>query len=72
MRIYELLLMFVRTRLIWDGIDSSDDDDDDDGGRDGSNFKFAPFLEVGGVFRRHDSSVVPSSAGWGWPASAGR
>lgn len=30
-RIYEVLLLHVRTRLIWDGI-SDDGDDDDDGG----------------------------------------
>lgn len=31
-RIYEVLLLHVRTRLIWDGIGNDDDDDDGGGG----------------------------------------
>lgn len=36
-RVYEVLLLYTRTRLIWDGIDN-DDDDDKDGNEGGGDF----------------------------------
>ncbi|CAB1117240.1 unnamed protein product [Ectocarpus sp. CCAP 1310/34] len=37
-RVFEVLLLYMRTRLIWDGIDNDDDDNDHDGNGGGGDF----------------------------------
>lgn len=79
-RIYEVLLLHVRTRMIWDGVD--DDGDNNDGGGDGGgrgggggdgcgvlNENSLEFNSSGGI-RHHDSTAVLTPSGWDWLAAA--
>ncbi|CAN0294888.1 unnamed protein product [Ectocarpus sp. 12 AP-2014] len=50
-RVFEVLLLYTRTRLIWDGIDNDDDDNDHDG------------IEGGGDFYNNNSTRLDVDAG---------
>jgi len=70
-RVYEVLLLHVRTQLIWDGL--GDDGDGSDGGGDGCgdliNKNGLEFTSCGGA--GHFVSTV-SVSGWDWLAAASR
>lgn len=61
-RIYELLLLHVRTRMIWDGVDGNSHNRNSELNENSLEFR------SGGGIHHQDSTVTPS--GWDWLASA--
>lgn len=73
-RIYEVLLLHVRTRMIWDGLDDDGDGNDDGGGGDGCgdvvNESSPELRSSNGGVHHHDSTAVVTPSGWDWLAAA--
>lgn len=72
-RIYEVLLLHVRTRMIWDGLDADGDSSDGDGGHDccgDLTNESSLELRSGGGGVHHDDSAATAASGWNWLAAA--